>query len=92
MRVDERRTLRGDGRDGLEIEMNSVRLMLAFLALLGAVMCILAWAVAEAPQLAVVPLPIKESEIPFGALPMGFGLFFVAFVIHPKGADDRRRD
>jgi hypothetical protein len=75
-----------------EFEMNSVRLLLALLALLGAVMCVFAWAVEEAPQLAIVSLPIKESEIPFGALPMGFGLFFLAYVVHPKGAAERRRD
>ena len=72
--------------------MNSARLLLSLLFLLGAVVCILAWAVEEAPQLAIVPLPVKESQIPVGALPMGFGLFFLAFVAHPKGKEERRRN
>jgi hypothetical protein len=66
--------------------------MLPLLGLLVAVVCVLAWAVEEAPSLAVVPLPISAREIPGGPLVAAAVCFFVAWVIHPKGAQERRRD
>lgn len=70
--------------------MDKVQSAASLLVLVLALVCVMAWAVEYEPNLAVVPLPVKASQIPFGPLPMAGILFFVAFVVYP-GSDDRDR-